>query len=96
MAGKEKTETLLTVINGPQRSVLMERDRSMEEVRLPLGLQNLLEKEARRRNCTVSALIERAVRADLERGDLDLIRTLRGSSPRRAAAKPQDRPEPPA
>ncbi len=45
----------------------------MEEIRLPLGLQNLLEKEARRRNCTVSELVEHAVRADLEHSDLALI-----------------------
>lgn len=67
----------------------------MEEVRLPLGLHNLLEKEARRRNCTVSALIERAVRADLERSDLALVRKLRTSSPRADGSASQERPAPP-
>lgn len=41
----------------------------MEEIQLPLGLQNLLEREACRRNCTVSALVEHAVRKDLDRAE---------------------------
>jgi hypothetical protein len=73
----------------------MQRDRVMEEIRLPLGLYSFLEKEARRRNCTVSALIERAVRADLERGDCELLRRLLGRTPGPETANPQDRPGPP-
>lgn len=73
----------------------MDRDKVIDEIRLPLGLQNLLEKEARRRNCTVSALIEHAVRADLEHRDLDMIRP-QGSSPARPEPGPaQPRAEPP-
>jgi hypothetical protein len=68
----------------------------MEEVRLPLGLHHLLEKEARRRNCTVSALIERAVRADLEKGDLALLGKLRAAARRAEGGAPQRRPASPA
>jgi hypothetical protein len=63
----------------------------MEEIRLPLGLQNLLEKEARRRNCTVSELVEHAVRADLEHTDLALIWPRPPPAEKRPA---QARPEP--
>ena len=64
----------------------------MAEIRLPLGLQNLLEKEARRRNCTVNELIVHAVRADLEHRDLDLIRP-NPTAPRKDPDKAQDRSE---
>jgi hypothetical protein len=65
----------------------------MEEIRLPLGLQNLLEKEARRRNCTVNELIIHAVRADLEHSDLDMVRS-KHAAPRKHPGKAQDRSEP--
>ena len=66
----------------------------MEEIRLPLGLQNLLEKEARRRNCTVSELVEHAVRADLEHSDLALIWPR--CPPPAQEGSVQPRPEPPS
>lgn len=65
----------------------------MEEIRLPLGLQNLLEKEARRRNCTVSELIVHVVRTDLEHSDLEMIRT-RPAPPRPKPSSDQDPAEP--
>ena len=47
----------------------MKRQVTLEEIRLPCGLFTLLEKEAQRRNCTVSVLIEHAVRSELEEAE---------------------------
>jgi hypothetical protein len=66
----------------------VDRERVLEEIRLPLGLQNLLEKEARRRNCTVSELIEHAVRADLDHGDFALTKPGPPPHPGQARGEP--------
>lgn len=84
----------MTVNNRKQPYLLVDRERVMAEIRLPLGLQTFLEKEARRRNCTVNELIVHAVRADLEHRDLDLIRP-NPTAPRKDPDKAQDRSEPP-